>query len=73
MVAERPIAIPPSRIKFVLKRPVAEHAKDAGMREYVSAEGQRVEPDAKAGSGIALPDGNDAPQLHRPEVRQHAH
>src|ERR1700730_18594563 len=77
MVAERPIAIPPSGIKLVLKGPVAEGPKNAGVREYVRAtrqvQGQRVETDAKARSGIALPDGDDTPQFDRPEVRQHAH
>jgi hypothetical protein len=77
VVAERPVTIPTSRIELVLKRPVAKRPKDAGMGKDVRAarqvQGQRVEPDAKARSGIALPDGNDAPQLDRPEVRQHAH
>jgi hypothetical protein len=35
VVAERPVTIPPSRIKFVLQGPVAERAKDAGMGEDV--------------------------------------
>ena len=46
MVTESPVTIPPSRIKLVLKGPVAERPKDAGVGEDVRAprqvQGQRV-------------------------------
>jgi len=47
---------------------MGEHVRTARQ-----VQGQSVEPNAEARSGIALPDGNDAPKLNRPEVRQHAH
>src|SRR6185312_3294113 len=60
----------------MVERLIAERPEDAGMREDVRAARQvkrsSIEAHTKAGPGIALANGDDTPQFHRPKVCQHA-